>query len=47
MVLISKFSGADKIEDFQPIALANFQFKIITKVLVDHLALIAPKIVSE
>ncbi|XP_019432658.1 PREDICTED: uncharacterized protein LOC109339642 [Lupinus angustifolius] len=38
--------GDDKVEDFRPIALANFQFKIITKVLVDRLAKIAPKIIS-
>ncbi|CAL0326169.1 unnamed protein product [Lupinus luteus] len=46
VVLVPKFPGADRIEDFRPIALANFQFKIITKVLADRLALIAPKIVS-
>ncbi|XP_019435167.1 PREDICTED: uncharacterized protein LOC109341679 [Lupinus angustifolius] len=46
IVLIPKFSGADRIEDFRPIALANFQFKIITKVLADRLAIIAPKIIS-
>lgn len=47
VVLIPKFKGADKIEDFRPIALANYQFKIITKVLADRLAIIAPKIISE
>lgn len=46
VILIPKFDGADKIEDFRPIALANFQFKIITKVIADRLATIAPKIVS-
>ncbi|XP_019451878.1 PREDICTED: uncharacterized protein LOC109353979 [Lupinus angustifolius] len=46
VVLIPKFPRAIKIEDFRPIALANFQLKIITKVLVDRLALIAPKIIS-
>ncbi|XP_019435878.1 PREDICTED: uncharacterized protein LOC109342329 [Lupinus angustifolius] len=46
VVLIPKFPGADKIEDFRPIALANFQFKIITKVLADRLASVAPKIIS-
>ncbi|XP_019416122.1 PREDICTED: uncharacterized protein LOC109327431 [Lupinus angustifolius] len=46
IVLIPKFSGADKSEDFRPIALANFQFKVITKVLADRLAAIAPLIVS-
>lgn len=38
VVLIPKVPGASKIEDFRPIALANFQFKIITKVLADRLA---------
>ncbi|CAL0322191.1 unnamed protein product [Lupinus luteus] len=46
VVLIPKFPGADRIEDFRPIALANFQFKIITKVLADRLASIAPSIIS-
>lgn len=43
--LVSQFF-TNRIEDFRPIALANFQFKIITKVLADRLALIATKIVS-
>lgn len=47
VVLIPKFPGVDRIENYRPIALANFQFKIITKVLADRLACIAPKILSE
>jgi hypothetical protein len=38
--------GADRIENFWPIALVNFQFKIITKILVDRLACIVKKIIS-
>lgn len=33
ITLIPKFDGADKIEDYRPIAYANFQLKIISKVL--------------
>lgn len=47
VTLVPKFVKADKIESFRPIALANFQFKIITKILADRLSLIAPKIISE
>ncbi|XP_045802493.1 uncharacterized protein LOC123896099 [Trifolium pratense] len=47
VALVPKFPGADTIENFRPIAVANFQFKIITKILADRLAVIAPKIVSE
>lgn len=36
--LISKFEGVDRVEDFRPIALANYQFKIITEVLPNKLA---------
>ncbi|XP_019433790.1 PREDICTED: uncharacterized protein LOC109340533 [Lupinus angustifolius] len=46
VILIQKLHGADRIEDYRPIALANFQFKIITKVLADRLAAIAPRIIS-
>lgn len=46
VVLIPKVHGAEKIEDFRPTSLANFQFKIITKILADRLANIAPKIIS-
>ncbi|XP_019451753.1 PREDICTED: uncharacterized protein LOC109353847 [Lupinus angustifolius] len=38
--------GSERIEDFRPIALANFQFKIITKVLASRLFVVAPKIIS-
>ncbi|XP_019435162.1 PREDICTED: uncharacterized protein LOC109341675 [Lupinus angustifolius] len=47
LVLIPKFPSTDKIEDFRPIALANFQFKIITKVLAERLANIAPRMISK
>lgn len=47
VVLIPKVQGADSIEMFRPIALANFKLKIITKVMADRLAKIAPCIVSE
>lgn len=47
VALIPKFPEVDRIEDYRPIALANFQFKVITEVLADILALIAPKVVSD
>lgn len=47
VTLIPKVHGADRIDQYRPIVLANFQFKIISKVLVDRLALVAPKIISE
>lgn len=48
VVLVPKYPGADKIESFRPIALANFnfQFKIISKILADRLAIVASKIIS-
>lgn len=46
VVLIPKVPNADKIEQFRPIALANFKFKIITKILAYRLAKIASKIIS-
>lgn len=42
VVLIPKIPGIEIIKDFRLIALENFQFKIITKVLGDRLAEIAP-----
>lgn len=46
IVLIAKVSGADSLGDFRLIALANFQYKIITKTLADRLAQITTRIVS-
>lgn len=46
IILIPKVPNADKVEMFKPIALANFKFKTITKILVDRLSKIAPKIFS-
>jgi len=46
LILIPKVHGADKLNNFRPIALANFQFKLITKILADRLGVIASKIIS-
>jgi len=43
--LISKVHGADSIKDFRPIVVANFRFKIISKILADWLV-IASGIIS-
>ncbi|GAU40289.1 hypothetical protein TSUD_362690 [Trifolium subterraneum] len=47
VVLIPKVSDADTIGQFRPIAMANFKFKIISKILADRLALILPDIISK
>ena len=47
VVLIPKVAGAERLDQYRPIALANFQFKIITKVIADRLAVVAPKIISQ
>jgi len=44
--LIPKIQGAKCIKDYRPIVVANFKFKIISKILVDRLALMAAKIIS-
>ena len=46
IVLILKVTGAQVMGDFWPIALTNFQFKIITKILADRLAPITMRIIS-
>ncbi|XP_039686942.1 uncharacterized protein [Medicago truncatula] len=46
LVLIPKIQGARSMGDYRPIALANFQFKIITKILADRLACITSRIIS-
>lgn len=47
VVLIPKDSNADTIAQYRPIALANFKFKIISKVLANRLAQIMPSIISK
>lgn len=46
VVLIPKVAEAERIEQYSPIAHANFKFKITIKVLEDRLARIAPYIIS-
>jgi hypothetical protein len=46
IVLIPKTQGAGCMGDFRPIALANFQFKIVTKIVADRLAVITSRIIS-
>lgn len=46
VVLIPKDQGADTVDKIRPIAMANFQFKIISKVLADRLAVLAPNLMS-
>ncbi|XP_062020822.1 uncharacterized protein LOC133737235 [Rosa rugosa] len=46
IVLIPKTEGANMISQFRPIALANFLFKIIPKIMADRLGPIASRIVS-
>jgi len=47
LILIPKIPNADTIDKYRPITLANFKFKIISKVLADRLAKIMPGIVSD
>jgi hypothetical protein len=47
LILIPKIPNADAIEQYRPIALANFKFKIISKVLADRLAQILPNLISK
>jgi len=46
IVLILKVPGARTMGDYRPIALANFQFKIVTKIVADRLACITSRIIS-
>lgn len=45
--LFLKFEGQIELSSLDLFALANFKFRIITKVIADRLALVAPKIISE
>jgi len=42
--LIHKIKGVDSIKDYRSIVVANFKFKIISKILADKVALVAAKI---
>jgi len=44
--LIPKIQGVASIKYFRPIDVANFKFKIISKILKDRLAMVASKIIS-
>lgn len=47
VTLTHKHVGADVLENFRTLTPTNFQFKIITKILVDKFSLLTPKIVYE
>jgi ribonuclease HI len=46
MVLLPKFPEAASIDQYRPIAMANFKFKIISKIIADRLASIMPDLIS-
>ncbi|XP_024190514.1 uncharacterized protein LOC112194518 [Rosa chinensis] len=46
LILIPKLEDAENISDFRPIALANFVFKIITRIMADRLGPLACRIIS-
>ncbi|KAL6205977.1 hypothetical protein ACLB2K_023228 [Fragaria x ananassa] len=46
MILIPKVPGADSVTQLRPIAMANFVFKLITKIIADILGSIAARIIS-
>lgn len=46
IALIPKVEGASSITQFRPIAMANLNFQIITKILVDRLGSIANRVIS-
>ncbi|GAU16832.1 hypothetical protein TSUD_367790 [Trifolium subterraneum] len=45
-VLIPKTDHADSVNDYRPIAMANFKFKLISKIIADRLSSIMPAITS-
>lgn len=46
LILIPKIPNADEVTHYRPIALANFKYKIISKILADRVAAIMPTIIS-
>jgi hypothetical protein len=47
ITLLPKVPNASSIDQYRPIAMANFKFKIISKIIADRLAQILPSIISE
>jgi hypothetical protein len=47
IALIPKTPEASSIDQYRPIAMANFKFKIISKIIADRLASVLPSILSE
>ena len=47
MILLPKIYDASRIENFWPIVLSNFIYKIITKLIADHLAKVASRIIAQ
>ncbi|KAK2445365.1 hypothetical protein QL285_016305 [Trifolium repens] len=47
ITLIPKSPDAASIDQYRPIAMANFKFKIITKIIADRLASVLPNLVSD
>lgn len=45
-MLIPKTNHADGVTDYRPVAIANFKFKIISKILADRLSHFMPAIIS-
>jgi hypothetical protein len=47
IALLPKVQNATSIDQYRPIAMANFKFKVISKIIADRLASIMPSIISE
>lgn len=47
IALIPKVPNAASVDQYRPIAMANFKFKIISKIIADRLAQIMPSIISK
>jgi hypothetical protein len=47
IALLPKSPESSSIDQYRPIAMANFKFKIISKIIADRLASIMPSFVSE
>ncbi|PNX90569.1 ribonuclease H, partial [Trifolium pratense] len=47
IALIPKTPDASSIDQYRPIAMANFKFKIISKIIADRLASIMPSLISD